>query len=207
MISLLASSTFILWFSIIAAIVIMVSLEMKSESTATTAFSLAVALVLWNYSGDIWNFISSDILTTTLFIIGYLVCGVVWSFLKWNEFVKGIYRILNEEKRKFVETTNLKVEDFNFRDFCEILRQRDSNIKVYGHDVSSYADIVDKITPKGLDHKSSIVAWISYWPLSLIATLLNNPFRRLFEYTYSLVSGLYDKIGSSHKANALKNLK
>ncbi len=205
MIALLASSTFILWFSVIAAVVIMVSLEMKSEGTATTAFSLAVALVLWNYGGDIWNFISSDILTTTLFIVGYLVCGVIWSFLKWNEFVKAIYRVFSEEKAKFVESSKLDID--NIRNFCEVLRSKDKNIKVYGSDVLSYADIVEKITPKGLNYKSSIIAWISYWPLSLIATLLNNPFRRLFEYTYSLVSGLYDKIGSSHKANALKNLK
>lgn len=205
MIALLASSTFILWFSIIAAIVIMISLEINSEGTATTVFSLAVALVLWNYGGDIWNFISSDILTTTLFIVGYLVCGVVWSFLKWNEFVKSIYRIFTEEKAKFVETSEVNID--NVRKFCEILRSKDKNIRVYGSDVITYADIVNEITPKGVKHKSSIIAWISYWPLSLIATLLNNPFRRLFEYTYSLVSGLYDKIGSSHKANALKNLK
>jgi hypothetical protein len=205
MIALLASSTFILWFSIIAAVVIMISLELKSEGTATTAFSLAVALVLWNYGGDIWNFISSDILTTTLFIVGYLVCGVIWSFLKWSEFVKAIYRVFSEEKAKFVESSEHNID--NVRKFCEVLRSKNSNIKVYGSDVLSYADIVNEITPKGLNHKSSIIAWISYWPLSLIATLLNNPFRRLFEYTYSLVSGLYDKIGSSHKANALKNLK
>lgn len=200
MIALLASSTFILWFSIIAAVVIMVSLEMKSEGTATTAFSLAVALVLWNYHTVIWDFISSDILTTTLFILGYLVCGVVWSFLKWNEFVKAVYRKFNEVR------ANFKLEkESDLRSFCDELRS--NGISVYLSDANTLEGIVEHIMPKGLKNKASIIAWISYWPLSLIATLLNNPFRRLFEYTYNLVSGLYDKIGSSHKANALKNLK
>lgn len=200
MIALLASSTFILWVSIIAAVVIMISLELKSEGTATTAFSLATALVLWNYGADIWNFVSSDILTTTLFILGYLVCGVIWSFLKWSEFVKAIYRKFNEVKATFksLETPN------ELNNFCEHLRHND--ISVYSHDAKTLEEIVEHIMPKGLNNKASIIAWISYWPLSLVATLLNNPFRRLFEYTYSLVSGLYDKIGSSHKANALKNL-
>lgn len=201
MIALLASSTFILWVSIIAAVVIMISLELKSEGTATTAFSLATALVLWNYGADIWNFVSSDILTTTLFILGYLVCGVIWSFLKWNEFVKAVYRKFSEVKATFksLETPQ------ELNNFCEHLRHND--ISLYSSDAKTLEEIVERIMPKGLKNKGSIIAWISYWPLSLIATLLNNPFRRLFEYTYSLVSGLYDKIGSSHKANALKNLK
>lgn len=201
MIALLASSTFILWFSIIAAVVIMVSLELESEGTATTAFSLAVALVLWNYHTVIWEFISNDILTTSLFLLGYLVCGVVWSFLKWNEFVKAVYRKFNEVKATFksLETSQ------ELKNFCDKLRER--GISVYSSDVKDVEGIVEYIMPKGINNKASITAWISYWPLSLIATLLNNPFRRLFEYTYNLVSGLYDKIGSSHKANALKNLK
>lgn len=201
MIALLASSTFILWFSVIAAIVIMVSLELESEGTATTAFSLAVALVFWNYHTVIWEFISNDILTTSLFLLGYLVCGVVWSFLKWNEFVKAVYRKFNEVKANFKSLETAQ----EMSKFCDKLRER--GIKVYSSDVKDVESIVEYIMPKGLENKGSIIAWISYWPLSLIATLLNNPFRRLFEYTYSLVSGLYDKIGSSHKTNALKNLK
>ena len=45
---------------------------------------------------------------------------------------------------------------------------------------------------------------ISYWPVSLIATLLNNPFRKFFEMVYSNISGFYDKITNSYKAEALK---
>jgi hypothetical protein len=201
MIEFLANSTFILWFSIIAAVVIMFSLELNSEGTATTAFSLAVALVLWNYGPNIWNFISSDILTTSLFIVGYLVCGVVWSFIKWNEFVKSIFNIFNQVKSTF-KTLEIP-KDLTV--FCDKLRSK--GLSIYGSSVESLEDVIENIMPKGLDNKSRIVAWISYWPLSLIATLLNNPFRRLFERTYNLVSGLYDKISSTQKAKALKNLK
>jgi uncharacterized membrane protein YgaE (UPF0421/DUF939 family) len=200
MIEFLANSTFILWFSIIAAVVIMFSLELNSEGTATTAFSLAVALVLWNYGPNIWNFISSDILTTSLFIVGYLVCGVVWSFIKWNEFVKSIYREFKKIKNNETFETHQELKTL-----CDQLRS--NGLSLGYKEVNSLEDVIEYITPKGIDNKSRIVAWISYWPLSLIATLLNNPFRRLFERTYNLVSGLYDKISSTQKAKALKNLK
>jgi len=200
MLTLLASATFILWFSIIAALVIIISLELQSEGTATTAFSLAIALLIWNYGGIAWAFMTANILVTVLFIVGYLVCGVVWSFLKWNEFVKSVYRKFKATNDKFGALKNPN----DIINLCERLRL--VGISVYGSDVKTISDIASKIMPKGLDNKASIVAWISYWPLSLLGTLLNNPFRRLFEYTYSLVSGLYDKISANHKANALKNL-
>ena len=200
MLTLLASATFILWFSIIAALVIIISLELQSEGTATTAFSLAIALLIWNYGGIAWAFMTANILVTVLFIVGYLICGVVWSFLKWNEFVKSVYRKFKATNDKFGSIKNPN----DIVNLCERLRL--VGISVYGNDVKTISDIASKIMPKGLDNKASIVAWISYWPLSLLGTLLNNPFRRLFEYTYSLVSGLYDKISANHKANALKNL-
>jgi hypothetical protein len=200
MLTLLASATFILWFSIIAALVIIISLELQSEGTATTAFSLAIALLIWNYGGIAWTFMTANILVTVLFIVGYLICGVIWSFLKWNEFVKSVYRKFKTVANKVDE---LKAPNY-IVNLCEKLRL--VGISVYSSDVKTTSDIANKIMPKGLDNKASIVAWISYWPLSLLGTLLNNPFRRLFEYTYSLVSGLYDKISANHKANALKNL-
>ena len=201
MLTLLASATFILWFSIIAALVIVISLELKSEGTATTAFSLAIALLIWNYGGMAWAFMTANILVSVLFIVGYLICGVIWSFLKWNEFVKSVYRKFKTANDKYGVIKEYK----DVSNFCG--RLREVGINIYGDDsLKTISDIASKIMPKGLDNKASIVAWISYWPLSLLGTLLNNPFRRLFEYAYSLVSGLYDKISANHKANALKNL-
>lgn len=45
--------------------------------------------------------------------------------------------------------------------------------------------------------------WISYWPVSIAATLLNNPFRQFFEWIYSNLSGYYDKITNRYQKDAL----
>jgi hypothetical protein len=105
MVEFLANSYLILIVSIIAAIVTMISLEVEEEGWATTAVSIALALLLWNYGRDIWSFVKDDYGTTLLFVLGYLIAGVVWSFLKWNEFVKKKINI-------FKKTTNIQ---FNFR--------------------------------------------------------------------------------------------
>jgi Ca2+/Na+ antiporter len=202
MLEILANSYVVLGISAIAAIVMMISLEVEREGVATTAVSIALALLLWNYGHDLWSFVKSDYVTTLLFVLGYLVVGVVWSFLKWNEKVKKVFAEFRRVKDKYV-TKNGKIETKEeLKDFSSYLVDKTSWRSGSFYDKKTMAEVVDVITPKGIENKSTIVAWISYWPLSLLATLLNNPFRRLFEYVYSLVSGLYDRISKKH-ASAL----
>jgi hypothetical protein len=198
MLEFLANSYVILIVGIVAAIVTMISLEVEEEGWATTAVSIALALLLWNYGHDLWSFVKEDYGTTLLFVLGYLVAGVVWSFLKWNEFVKrkvSIYKKVRAElivkRPDFDENSDKSVEML-----CQKLRE--NRISVWGYDVKTMAELKLKIMPIGSENKASIIAWISYWPLSLLATLLNNPFRRLFEYVYSLVANAYDKISQKH---------
>jgi hypothetical protein len=198
MLEFLANSYVILIVGIVAAIVTMISLEAEEEGWATTAVSIALALLLWNYGHDLWSFVKEDYGTTLLFVLGYLVVGVVWSFLKWNEFVKrkiNIYKKVRAElivkRPDFDENSDKSVEML-----CQKLRE--NRISVWGYDVKTMAELKLKIMPIGSENKASIIAWISYWPLSLLATLLNNPFRRLFEYVYSLVANAYDKISQKH---------
>jgi hypothetical protein len=176
----------------------MISLEMEKEGVATTAVSIALALLLWNYGPDLWSFVKNDVGTTILFVLGYLVVGVVWSFLKWNEFVKRKIELFKKVRAKLI----IQRPDFdeNSDKSVEILCQklRENGIDIWGHQVKTMAELKIKVMPIGSENKSGIIAWISYWPLSLLATLLNNPFRRLFEYVYSLVANAYDKISQRH---------
>ena len=198
MIEFLANSYVILIVGIVAAIVTMISLEMEKEGVATTAVSIALALLLWNYGPDLWSFVKNDVGTTILFVLGYLVVGVVWSFLKWNEFVKRKIELFKKVRAKLI----IQRPDFdeNSDKSVEILCQklRENGIDIWGHQVKTMAELKIKVMPIGSENKSGIIAWISYWPLSLLATLLNNPFRRLFEYVYSLVANAYDKISQRH---------
>ncbi len=199
MIEFLANSYVILIVGIVAAIVTMISLEMEKEGTATTAVSIALALLLWNYGPDIWVFVKNDVGTTLLFVLGYLVAGVVWSFLKWSEFVKRKIELFKKVRAQVI-VTRPEFNDSNDKDrdyLCDRLRANGFKA-IWSHEVKSMGEIILKITPIGSENKSSIIAWISYWPLSLLATLLNNPFRRLFEYVYSLVADAYDKISQRH---------
>lgn len=198
MIAFLTSMVFILPFLIVAGIVMIISLETNKEGVASTFFSLATALVIWSYGPEIWDLITQNILPTVYFSVGYIILGLIWSFLKWNQKVGNIFRTFSQLKTKFIEKHG-EITPANRKKFYKTLEYKfwysDSSSKISSfNDDYPVEKIIEEITPKGVENKAKIVSWISYWPLSLIGTLLNDPFRRFFEWVYESVSGIYDKI-------------
>jgi hypothetical protein len=57
--------------------------------------------------------------------------------------------------------------------------------------------------PQVSKHKSDIMRWLSWWPFSLIGTLLNDPLRRLFEAVYRNIASHLQEISN----NMFSNLK
>jgi hypothetical protein len=208
LLGLLSSVGFIMGFIIIAIIASIISLENQKEGLASGIVSLAIALVLWNYHTDIWLFVSTNVSTTVYFSLGYVILGIGWSFLKWNEKVKKVFNKFKEIKDKFMKK-NGEINDKNKEDFIKKLGSQFTSRSGYSisfYNTDSFNEIANKITPIGLEHKALIMSWISYWPLSLIGTLLNNPFRRFWLYVYDQVSGIYDRISKKHQNDAFAGL-
>lgn len=51
--------------------------------------------------------------------------------------------------------------------------------------------------PRGSQNKNRIITWMSYWPFSMIWTIINEPVRKIFKYIYSKIEGIYDKMSKS----------
>ena len=183
------SAPFVLSAMVVLAILIAVLVEIEYEGWATTCFSVGAALALWVYKGVIWDSVSSSPMTTIYFALSYIAAGLVWSVIKWKSYIGRKSDEFNERKSKFIANVGPIVD--NWKQWIGTLRDG------YISEFDSPEEIVKKIIPQAGEKKSLIVSWISYWPLSLAATLLNNPFRKFFEWIYSLVSGIYDKMGAS----------
>ncbi len=204
--TLFASTTFIIGACITIAILVAILLEFEKEGWATTFVSLGIALVLWNYRAEIWDMVSQNPWPTVGFVVSYIIIGIVWSFIKWTTYVKKTLGRIKKVKDTFIaehkEINNSNRADFNKA--IENLRLKDSSgytISVY--DKTTLDDIIKKVTPVANEKKIIITAWISYWPMSLVGTLLNNPFRNFFEWLYDNLSGYYDKITNKYKEDIL----
>jgi hypothetical protein len=74
--TLLASATFLWCATIIIIIAMAIFLENEKEGWATTFFSLGIALALWNFRTDIWEFLSSNPMATFGFAASYVAIGL-----------------------------------------------------------------------------------------------------------------------------------
>lgn len=204
--ALLASTTFMIGAWVVIAILMAILLEFEKEGWATTFFSLGIALLLWNFRNEIWTLISSNPTATIGFTVSYILIGIVWSFLKWNYYVKNIFNKLKTIKINFIrEYKEINDENraiFNTKVNYSGLRSGNGS-SLYISENTTLEQIIEKISPIASEKKSVITSWISYWPVSLMATLLNNPFRKFFEWIYDNISGYYDKITKSQKQTLL----
>lgn len=207
--AILASATFI-WVVSIAVIVLMaILLEFEKEGWATTLFSIGTALILWNFRGVIWEYMTGNPSATIGFIVSYVVIGIVWSFIKWRTYVKKIFNKFKSIRLDFIAQHTV-IDNSNRKHFNQLVEDAKfvDTTSPYGYTYSPSSDetiekIVVKITPRASKKKAIITSWISYWPVSLAATLLNNPFRQFFEWIYDNISGIYDKITKRYQNDAL----
>lgn len=207
--AILASSAFIWTASIIILIAMAISLEIEREGWATTFFSLGIALFLWNFRGTIWEYLTANPTATFGFIITYILIGIVWSFIKWRSYVMTIFSKFKEYRENFIRKNGAIDSKDNLLKFNRIIdsvfKDPEGNgyntVRVVAED--KLEDTIKRIAPIASNKKSVITAWISYWPVSIAATLLNNPFRQFFEWVYSNLSGYYDKITNRYQKDAL----
>lgn len=186
---LVLSALFILFVSIA------ILLEFEKNGWATTLFSIGLALILWTYRTDIWGLVSTNPGQVIYFMLGYIAAGLVWSLFKWKFYISKKVNEFEAKKNKFIFEVGPIKE--NWKRWTDGLKYSAYDTSYSISDRSTPEEIAKRIIPTARDKKALIVSWISYWPMSVGATLLNNPFRRFFEWIYDMVSGIYDKIGNS----------
>ena len=212
---LLATTGFIVWFTFGLFITIGILLENEFNGWANSLFSILIALWIWNYGTEMWGGISSHPLQTIGFIVMYLVMGGVWSFVKWFVYVKSIFTKFSDIKKSFrkkygIDDSNVELHN-NWGKFTRMLgstfKYADNSGYISFIGVGNMYQIQQKIKPLSSEKKSVIISWITYWPVSMISTLLNNPFRKLFEFIYNNLSGFYDRITNKFRNDAFGEIK
>ena len=158
----------------------------KSGSNAT--FVLIVALSLFFFLGgrhDLINgvnFVIDNPSVIIPIIIGYLILGIGWSFFKW-------YLLLIKAKQN---------ADERYISEIKYLKNRSKiNGDGYEKELKSIKDACygERSRPFASHHKGDIIAWMSWWPVSLTWFIINDPVRRSLNYIYNNLAGTFDKMG------------
>ena len=185
--------------SVIALVVItlifLVELEKFGWSTVLMIASIAAAQ-LFNMV-DLWGWIKLNYLSSIVSVVVYASLGVAWSFVKWIFF---LYKFKDKREEAIINATNKNALK---QDYAELIGDKcfdnkgsDKPLWMLSLRKKKYKNTILCDTPKAADYKGTIVAWMSWWPVSMVGTLLNDPVRKFLNFTYTRLSGFYQKIAN-----------
>jgi hypothetical protein len=138
------------------------------------------------------EFVAAHGWNTAVYVFGYLVVGIVWSFIKWFSFLRNFRDKFHQLKSEFCKYAGLDVDQ-------PIPPTQIKSFKDYIFSKTSYnAKLLEGMRelqrPHANDNKARITAWMAYWPCSLIGTFLNDPVRRLFNWLFGQFKASYQRL-------------
>lgn len=159
--------TFVLW------VVLETACIDKEDGIWATIFFVAYLFALqFAFKVGIFQYIIHNPLQVFALIGFYLGAGVIWSVTKWWLLLAKERDHLKSKKAKYMESYNYDPEEY---------------WKKHVKDTLDYYKVSN--------HKAKISLWITYWPFSLIWSLLNDFVHRIIKEIVHKLQWLYDSIG------------
>jgi hypothetical protein len=166
---------------VIAAIVLT---EVENFGVATVVLIVSVGVAQFYNLVNFAAFARTHALTSVLYTLAYFGVGVGWSFIKWFSFLIGFRDEYRAQKEAFLK--KYPIGDSPWTDKIQ------SDFSSYlGYGTRDYRGHSLTHKPTAAHNKVRIVAWMAFWPCSMIGTLLNDPVRRLFTWLFNNFKALY----------------
>lgn len=206
--ALLAFGSIGFWVLVLAAAVA-VSLLVDGDrpGLATMVAAATVVFLSWFGDLDVLGFVAAHPLKAALSIPGYLLAGTAWGFFKWGFYLDRTNRKVKEAAAAFQQELEDRRQAVREAARAQAVREAPHGLRSGGYrpqpvempDEAIMADwraralrnagVTRPLPLKVREHKSLILAWMAYWPASLVWTMANDPVRRAFEAVYDRIGG------------------
>lgn len=171
-----------LWFWIVLAATLvgmLVALELENGWLATGITIVTVGLLCWanNVAPQAW--VAQHPIGTLGLGLGWFIAGAVWGAVKW-------YFWLLRKRDRLIGRGLLKdgvaTQEFHFDE--------------------RYVKKGESFVPQVRDHKALVIMWMTYWPFSMVWTLINDPVRRAWDWLYARIGEKLQDIANKVFARA-----
>lgn len=184
---------------IIATVILMICLENNAASGATFVFIGSLFLLDQFGNLPILSIIHNNPLITILSITAYFAVGTVWSVAKWFFYVRNEKQLYDEMKQKFIAFNKIDITiNDPIPDNWKQKWKEQTTWRLAEH------ERID-INPKINEHKAQIYMWISYWPLSLVWTMIDDPIRKILKNIYKNISDWLQSISDRYFKDVKKD--
>lgn len=188
------------WFwllSIAAGCIIISALENENGTGATgTLVAFIILMLLFGPALEWGKYVIANPITILWYVVGYIWLGAIWGIVKW-------YFYLVNDKNAY-EACKLKwLSERKINDTKEIppTLKKEWLEYVCGHTKwgttrmgKEDRELVLLIPLKAWNHKSKIISWMCYWPLSLLWSLIDDLVKNIFDFVYRKLGSMLNKI-------------
>jgi hypothetical protein len=116
-----------------------------------------------------------------------------WKWIQDNYILNDEGNLITKDILPFIHPYGMKTNNVIEKYLSQV---KDGN-KLYHNFSDDKRKYCKFYKPLAYDNKSKIVAWICYWPFSLIGTLINDPLRRLVNFCFAKLKATYQKMSDS----------
>jgi hypothetical protein len=195
MFELFVVGTFWFWALIIAEIVLLfMFVEYENGVGATVSLIIFACALQWCGDVNLVGFIFDNPLKLLAMVAAYFLLGGVWGTIKWWIFSKDRLEEYEELRDDFLRNKNLPAgtavpQQFR-REWKEKLERHRGHGR-YGHG-RTLAE-----APRARDNKSRIMRWMSFWPVSMLWSFLDDFVKRVFKTIYHRISNFLQRISDN----------
>lgn len=172
------------------AAVVLIAVMILSETRRGTYATLLLGgfLLVGHLLGDmkLHQYVWEHPLYLPCIAVAYYLIGVGWSFIRWASHLRTEADQLLEDKDEWIRQ---HAGVGGWSNGKKIEKPQDAEQAWWNH--------VQEARPRAKNNKALIITWMSYWPLSFVWTVANDPVRRGFEYLYGQVAHVFENMSVS----------
>lgn len=163
---------------LVDTIVVSYLTEKEEPNPIFAIFFIAGSIVVYHYTlakipfDQVFNYAKENIWTLIVYVLAWIVSGVLWSFVRWYILLKDIKRRLDKY------AIELKEKGFPLEERINLAKNR------FHIPIAAY-------------QKDRIISWMIYFPFSMLGVVCRNWVARLYSSIYDKVSGVYDNMTDS----------
>jgi hypothetical protein len=198
--------------------------EVENFGLATVVLLVTLALTIaahhvWANVPSVVDVVKSNGAFSLVYIVIYVAVGIAWSFVKWFSYLLRFRDAFREQKEIFLKKENEKRAknlightggdapsslerfkrlsegplDLNAPVPQDLMGAFEKHLS-YG--VKFGDSWLSMERPRAAKNKYRITAWASFWPFSVVGTLLNDPVRRFFHFLFDQFKALYERVSN-----------
>jgi hypothetical protein len=194
MLELFVVGTFWFWaFVILELVLLFAFIEYENGVGATVSLIIFACCLQWLGDVNLIGFVVANPLKLLAVVAAYFVLGGAWGAVKWWILIGDRLHEYKELKEEFLVARGLPAGT----KVVPAERKAEWKEKLEHHRDYSRGGGLLSDAPRVRSNKGRILRWMTFWPVSLIWSIINDFVKRIFRSIYHRIAGVLQRMSDN----------